>query len=88
MILGGALGNLVDRLRLGSVTDFLDFYAGDWHWHAFNLADSSICVGTALVLYLAYRRSPVQGRPDSGAASSAPTKQRSPKERARDSGGD
>lgn len=88
LILGGALGNLVDRLRLGRVTDFLDFYAGDWHWHAFNLADSSICVGTALVLYLAYRRSPVQGRPDSGAASSASTKQRSPKERETDAGRD
>jgi len=61
LILGGALGNLIDRLRLGSVTDFLDFYAGKWHWHAFNVADSSICVGTALVLYLAYRGSPAEG---------------------------
>ncbi len=63
LILGGALGNLVDRLRFGSVTDFLDFYLGDWHWHAFNVADSCICVGTALVLYLAYSCSAVKDKP-------------------------
>ncbi len=46
---GGALGNLVDRIKQGSVTDFLDFYAGRWHWPAFNVADSAICVGVFLL---------------------------------------
>lgn len=86
LILGGALGNLLDRLRLGSVTDFLDFYAGDWHWHAFNVADSAICVGTGLVLYLAYRRPPAHEQAHSDAASSAPAKPCSPKSRETDSG--
>jgi signal peptidase II len=50
LILGGALGNLTDRLRLGYVVDFLDFFLSDHHWPAFNLADSSICVGVALLI--------------------------------------
>lgn len=50
LILGGALGNLYDRLVLGYVVDFLDFYLGKWHWPAFNLADSAIFVGAALLL--------------------------------------
>lgn len=45
LILGGALGNLVDRLTIGTVTDFLDFYIGNFHWWAFNVADSCITVG-------------------------------------------
>lgn len=56
-ILGGALGNLVDRLRLGAVVDFLDFYLGNWHWPAFNIADSAISIGVGLLL-LAQWRSP------------------------------
>ncbi|HEU5178717.1 MAG TPA: signal peptidase II [Burkholderiales bacterium] len=50
LILGGALGNLIDRLRFGSVVDFLDFHALGWHWPAFNVADSGICVGAALLI--------------------------------------
>ncbi len=50
LILGGALGNLVDRLRLGYVIDFLDVFAGDYHWPAFNIADSSICIGVGLLV--------------------------------------
>jgi len=46
LVLGGAAGNLLDRVRLGEVIDFLDFYAGPYHWPAFNLADSAITVGT------------------------------------------
>jgi signal peptidase II len=46
LILGGATGNLVDRIRLGEVIDFLDFYIGPYHWPAFNAADSAITVGT------------------------------------------
>ena len=45
LILGGASGNLIDRLRLKEVVDFLDFYIGGYHWPSFNLADSSITVG-------------------------------------------
>lgn len=45
LILGGALGNLVDRLRFRSVVDFLDFYWQGWHWPAFNVADMGICIG-------------------------------------------
>jgi signal peptidase II len=50
LILGGALGNLVDRLRLGYVIDFLDVFVGDHHWPAFNVADSCICIGVALLV--------------------------------------
>ncbi len=50
-ILGGALGNLVDRLRVGMVVDFLDFYYRTYHWPAFNLADSAITVGVALMIF-------------------------------------
>jgi signal peptidase II len=50
LIIGGAIGNVVDRIRLGAVVDFLDFHIGVWHWPAFNLADSAICVGVAAML--------------------------------------
>ena len=50
LILGGALGNVFDRIASGTVTDFLDFYLGGLHWPAFNLADSAITVGAALVI--------------------------------------
>lgn len=49
-ILGGACGNLLDRIRLHAVTDFLDFYWGNWHWPAFNLADTAICIGVGLTV--------------------------------------
>jgi signal peptidase II len=49
-ILGGALGNLHDRLAYGRVVDFLDFHAAGWHWPAFNVADSAITVGAALLI--------------------------------------
>lgn len=51
---GGAVGNGIDRLRFGAVTDFLDFYYGSWHWPAFNLADSAICVGAVLLLWRSF----------------------------------
>lgn len=48
-IFGGAIGNLFDRVRIHAVIDFLDFYIGDWHWPAFNVADIAICCGGILV---------------------------------------
>jgi signal peptidase II len=50
LILGGALGNVFDRIVSGAVTDFLDFYIGSLHWPAFNVADSAIVVGSGLLL--------------------------------------
>ena len=50
LIGGGAIGNLIDRLRFGSVVDFLDFYMGSYHWPAFNAADSAITVGVGLFM--------------------------------------
>ncbi len=52
LILGGAFGNLIDRIRLGTVVDFLDFYLGRFHWPAFNVADSAISVGLTLLIIL------------------------------------
>ena len=51
MTFGGALGNLVDRLRFGEVVDFLDFHIGTLHWPAFNVADSAISVGIAIFCF-------------------------------------
>ncbi len=50
LIIGGALGNLVDRLRFGAVVDFLDVHAGGYHWPAFNVADAAITVGVGILL--------------------------------------
>lgn len=49
-ILSGAIGNLIDRVRIGKVVDFLDFYVGNSHWPAFNIADSAIFIGVAILL--------------------------------------
>lgn len=50
LVLGGAVGNLIDRLRYGMVVDFLDVHAGPYHWPAFNVADSAISVGVSLMI--------------------------------------
>ena len=50
LILGGAVGNLYDRVVLGHVVDFLDFYWGDYHFPAFNIADTAITIGAALII--------------------------------------
>ena len=59
LIFGGAVGNLIDRTRFGAVVDFVDVYYRDWHWPAFNVADSAITVGVAaLALVVVFERSP------------------------------
>jgi signal peptidase II len=66
LVLGGAAGNAVDRVRFGAVADFLDFHAFDWHFWAFNLADAAITVGAAgllLASLLPERLSPTAARP-------------------------
>jgi len=55
LICGGIVGNLIDRIRVKSVTDFLYFYLGDWSFPAFNVADSAICTGVGLVVLLALK---------------------------------
>jgi signal peptidase II len=50
LIFGGAIGNVYDRAIAGSVTDFLDFHLGSYHWYVFNLADSAICIGAGLMI--------------------------------------
>ena len=67
LILGGAIGNLLDRFRFGYVVDFLDVYVGNHHWPAFNVADSAICIGIGL-LFLDMKKKPET----SGAAGSQP----------------
>ncbi len=59
LIFGGAIGNLVDRVRFGEVVDFLDFYAGPWHWPTFNVADSAVTVGIGIfVAHLIFKKMP------------------------------
>lgn len=55
MIIGGAMGNVIDRYRFGAVFDFLDFHAFGWHWPAFNVADCAIVVGVLLLLADGFR---------------------------------
>ncbi|WP_425450433.1 signal peptidase II [Virgifigura deserti] len=50
LVMGGALGNIIDRLRYGAVVDFLDFHLAGWHWPAFNLADAAITVGVGMLI--------------------------------------
>lgn len=54
LILGGAVGNLIDRVLYGHVIDFLDVYYGSYHWPAFNIADSAICVGAVLMVWYSF----------------------------------
>lgn len=66
LIIGGALGNVIDRLRFGAVFDFIDFYVGDWHWPAFNLADSAISIGVVLLLFDSLFHQPDRGKNSAG----------------------
>jgi len=58
LVAGGAVGNLIDRVRTGRVVDFIDVYVGEWHWPAFNIADSAISVGVVLLLLAGFRARP------------------------------
>ena len=63
-VIGGALGNLVDRLRFGAVADFLDFHVWGYHWPAFNVADSAITVGMAVLIAESFFGAPDERRKD------------------------
>ncbi len=56
LIIGGAIGNVLDRLIYGYVIDFIDVYAGSYHWPAFNVADSAICIGAVLLIIDSFRK--------------------------------
>ena len=73
LILGGAIGNVIDRVRVGAVIDFLDFYWQSYHWPAFNIADSCICIGVGLVIFFhpSQRQSVESGEIVSGKQSGA-----------------
>ena len=58
LIFGGAVGNVIDRVHIGAVVDFIDFHVGEWHWPAFNVADSAICIGAALLVLGMFRSEP------------------------------
>ncbi len=68
LVLGGAVGNLMDRIARGAVTDFVDFYFGTYHWHTFNVADSAITIGIGLMILGAFRHPPDGGTPGDEAA--------------------
>lgn len=55
LVIGGAIGNLIDRVQTGRVVDFIDFYVGTWHWPAFNVADSAISIGIVFLLVTSFR---------------------------------
>ena len=70
-VLGGAVGNMIDRFRLGEVVDFLDVYVGAYHWPTFNVADSAITVGVILLCFDSLRSEPASAEP--GATPDAPS---------------
>ena len=57
LILGGAAGNVLDRMMYGAVVDFIDLHYANWHWPAFNVADSAICIGAILIIVSELRKS-------------------------------
>jgi signal peptidase II len=59
LIFGGAIGNLIDRVQLGEVVDFLDFYVAHYHWPTFNVADSAVTVGVAIfIVHIVFKKMP------------------------------
>jgi signal peptidase II len=76
LVLGGALGNLADRIASGAVTDFVDLYWGSYHWYTFNLADSAITIGIVL-MSVELLLPAAGGRPNEAAAAADPAAERS-----------
>ena len=66
LVMGGAIGNAIDRVRFGYVIDFIDVHARGWHWPAFNIADSAIVCGIILLLFDAFRETFAERRSGSG----------------------
>lgn len=64
LVLGGAVGNLYDRLTLGYVVDFLYFHINDLYWPAFNVADSAVCVGVAILLWDSFKQDALKAKQD------------------------
>jgi signal peptidase II len=64
LIVGGSLGNIIDRARQGMVTDFLDIYRGAWHWPTFNMADVAISLGAVALILGMLRKAPEQENAD------------------------
>lgn len=62
LILGGAIGNLIDRIFIGSVVDFIDMFAGGFHWYTFNIADSALTIGMLLMLFSIRHSADVKGK--------------------------
>ncbi|GGA71167.1 lipoprotein signal peptidase [Arenimonas soli] len=62
LVIAGAIGNVIDRIRFGYVVDFVDWYAGTWHWPAFNVADSAIVVGAVLMVLFSFRSPAAAGK--------------------------
>jgi len=71
LVFGGAIGNLIDRIRYGEVVDFLDWYLGAYHWPAFNVADSSITIGVTILLAAAFLLPNPAGSPHSSSRADA-----------------
>ena len=61
LIIGGALGNLIDRLTIGKVIDFIDVFVGKWHWPAFNVADSALTIGIGLFILINLTPNKIKG---------------------------
>ncbi len=68
LVMGGAVGNLLDRITRGAVTDFIDFYYGTYHWHTFNVADTAISVGIGLMILATFRHHPAEAKAADGEA--------------------
>ncbi len=66
LVLGGALGNVYDRMAYGYVVDFIDWYVGSYHWPAFNIADAAICVGAGLLILDSFRQPTAKAAKEQG----------------------